>query len=106
VTPDVDVIVVGGGVIGLSAGAALARAGRRVVVLERHGGIAWETTSRNSGVIHAGIYYPRDSWKARMCVEGRERLYARCAEHGIPHRQFGKLIVATDEAEIAVLEQL
>jgi L-2-hydroxyglutarate oxidase LhgO len=106
VTPDVDVVVVGGGVIGLAAGAALARAGRRVVVLERNGGVAWETTSRNSGVIHAGIYYPRDSWKARMCVEGRERLYARCVQHGIPHRQFGKLIVATDEAEIAVLEQL
>jgi L-2-hydroxyglutarate oxidase LhgO len=106
VTPDVDVVVVGGGVVGLAAGAALASAGRRVVVLERNGGIAWETTSRNSGVIHAGIYYPEGSWKARMCVEGRERLYARCAEHRIPHRQFGKLIVATEESEIPVLEQL
>jgi L-2-hydroxyglutarate oxidase LhgO len=106
VTPDVDVVVVGAGVVGLAAGAALARAGRRVVVLERNGGIAWETTSRNSGVIHAGIYYPEGSWKARMCVEGRERLYARCAEAGIPHRQFGKLIVATEEAEVAVLEEL
>ena len=103
---DVDVIVVGGGVVGLACGAALARRGRRVVVLERHGGLARETTSRNSGVIHAGIYYPAGSLKAQLCVEGRERLYARCAREGIPHRQFGKVIVATSEAEVRVLEDL
>jgi L-2-hydroxyglutarate oxidase LhgO len=76
------------------------------VVLERHGGLAFETTSRNSGVIHAGIYYPAGSSKARLCVEGRELLYERCARERIPHRQFGKLIVATDDAELRVLEDL
>jgi L-2-hydroxyglutarate oxidase LhgO len=106
VNVDVDVIVVGGGVVGLACGAALAKRGRRVVVLERHGGLARETTSRNSGVIHAGIYYPAGSWKARLCVAGRERLYERCAREGIPHRQFGKLIVATSDAEVRVLEEL
>ena len=103
---DVDVVVVGAGVVGLACGAALARAGRSVVLLERHDGLARETTSRNSGVIHAGIYYPAGSLKAQLCVEGRERLYERCARERIPHRQFGKLIVATNEAEIRVLEEL
>jgi L-2-hydroxyglutarate oxidase LhgO len=103
---DVDVIVVGAGVAGLACAAALARRGRRVVVLERHGGLARETTSRNSGVIHAGIYYPVGSLKAQLCVEGRERLYERCARERIPHRQFGKLIVATNDAELRVLEEL
>jgi L-2-hydroxyglutarate oxidase LhgO len=106
VSAEADVVVVGGGAIGLACGAALARAGRRVVVLERHGGLARETTSRNSGVIHAGLYYPEGSWKARLCVEGRERLYARCAQEGLPHRQFGKIVVATEEAELRVLEEL
>ena len=103
---DVDVVVAGAGVVGLACGAALARRGRRVVVLERHAGLARETTSRNSGVIHAGIYYPAGSLKAKLCVEGRELLYERCSREGIPHRQFGKLIVATNEAEIRVLEDL
>jgi L-2-hydroxyglutarate oxidase LhgO len=92
--------------VGLACAAALAKRGRRVVVLERHGGLAFETTSRNSGVIHAGIYYPAGSSKARLCVEGRELLYERCARERIPHRQFGKLIVATDDAELRVLEDL
>jgi len=106
VSVDVDVVVVGGGVVGLACATALAKRGRRAIVLERHAGLAHETTSRNSGVIHAGIYYPAGSQKARLCVEGRERLYERCAREGIPHRQFGKLIVATSEAEIRVLEEL
>jgi L-2-hydroxyglutarate oxidase LhgO len=106
VSADVDVLVVGGGVVGLACGAALAKRGRRVVVLERHGGLARETTSRNSGVIHAGIYYPAGSLKAELCVEGRERLYERCAREGIPHQQFGKVIVATSDAEVRVLEDL
>jgi L-2-hydroxyglutarate oxidase LhgO len=103
---DVDVLVVGGGAVGLACGAALSRRGRRVVVLERHGGLARETTSRNSGVIHAGIYYPAGSLKAELCVEGRERLYARCERESLPHRQFGKVIVATSDAEVRVLEEL
>jgi L-2-hydroxyglutarate oxidase LhgO len=82
---DVDVVVVGGGVVGLACGAALAGRGQRVVVLERHGGLARETTSRNSGVIHAGIYYPAAQGAALR--RGRERLYD-AARGGPPHRQF------------------
>ena len=99
-------VVVGAGVVGLAAAAELARSGRSVVVLERHAGPARETTSRNSEVIHAGIYYPPGSHKARFCVEGRERLYARCAAQRIPHRRCGKWIVATDAAERDALEEL
>jgi L-2-hydroxyglutarate oxidase LhgO len=106
VNAEVDAVVVGAGAVGLACAAALAGRGRRVVVLERHAGLARETTSRNSGVIHAGIYYPAGSWKARLCVEGREQLYARCAREGIPHRRLGKLIVATEPAELRVLEEL
>jgi L-2-hydroxyglutarate oxidase LhgO len=103
---DTDVAVIGGGVIGLAAAAALARSGHDVVLLERHGALAQETTSRNSEVIHAGIYYPEGSLKATLCVAGREALYARCAEHGIGHRRLGKWIVAVDDAEVATLETL
>jgi L-2-hydroxyglutarate oxidase LhgO len=103
---DTDVAVIGGGVIGLAAAAALSRAGRSVVLLERHGALAQETTSRNSEVIHAGIYYPQGSLKATLCVAGREALYARCAEQGIAHRRLGKWIVAVDEAEVGTLESL
>ena len=105
-SPDVDVVVVGAGVIGLAAAAALARCGRSVIVLERHDAVARETTSRNSEVVHAGIYYPAGSLKARLCVEGREALYQRCREHGVPHRRTGKLIVATREDELPVLERI
>lgn len=101
-----DIVVIGAGVIGLATAAALARAGRCVLIVERNSGIAREITSRNSEVIHAGIYYPESSLKAKFCVAGRDALYARCAEHGIPHRRLGKLIVATQPAEIAVLENL
>jgi len=92
--------------VGLAAAAALARAGRPVVLVERHDGFGRETTSRNSEVIHAGIYYPEGSLKAQTCVAGREALYARCAARGIPHRKTGKWIVATSEAEVATLEAL
>jgi L-2-hydroxyglutarate oxidase LhgO len=104
--PDWDVVVVGAGVVGLACAAALARAGRSVLILEAEDGIARGATSRNSEVIHAGIYYPRNSLKARMCTEGRELLYERCAAHGIPHRRLGKLIVATAEAEVETVEDL
>ena len=90
--------------MGLAIAAACARAGVSVVVLERHTGIARDTTSRNSEVVHAGIYYPPGSLKAELCVAGRSALYERCAEHGVGHRKTGKLIVATSEAELTVLE--
>jgi len=106
VTPDCDVAVVGGGVVGLAAAAALARAGRSVVLLERHDGLAREITSRNSEVVHAGLYYPPGSWKARLCVAGREALYARCERLRVPHRRLGKLVVASTPAELEVLERL
>jgi L-2-hydroxyglutarate oxidase LhgO len=101
---DTDVVVIGAGVVGLACAAALARTGRGVVVVERHGAIAQETTTRNSEVIHAGIYYPQGSWKARLCVEGRELLYERCEKQGIAHRRIGKLIVATSDEEAETLE--
>jgi D-amino-acid oxidase len=97
---------VGGGVVGLAAAAALARAGRSVVLLERETGLARGITSRNSQVVHAGLYYPLGSWKARACVRGRELLYERCARLGIPHRVSGKLVVATQDAELPILEEL
>ncbi len=101
-----DVAVIGAGVVGLAAAAALARAGRSVIALERHAGLARETTSRNSQVIHAGIYYPAGSEKAVRCVAGRQLLYERCQRLGIPHRKTGKWIVAVDDAERAQLETL
>jgi len=106
VTPKGDVAVIGAGVVGLAAAAALARRGHGVVVLERHAAIARETTSRNSGVVHAGLYYPPGSAKARLCRRGRELLYARCAARRVPHRRLGKLVVATEPGELASLERL
>jgi L-2-hydroxyglutarate oxidase LhgO len=106
VSPDADVVVIGGGVVGLAAAAALARNGRSVTLLERGGGLGREMTARNSEVVHAGIYYPPGSLKAVLCCEGRERLYARCERLGIPHRRIGKWIVACDEGEAERLAQL
>ena len=80
--------------------------GREVIVLEKNRAIGEETSARNSEVIHAGIYYPTGSLKARLCVEGRQRLYAYCAEKGIPHRRCGKLIVAVHEAQRPKLDAL
>ncbi len=102
----VDCVVVGAGVIGLAVARALALAGREVIVLEAAEGIGTETSSRNSEVIHAGIYYPTGSLKARLCLEGRRRLYAYCAERGIAHRRSTKLIVATEEPERTGIEKL
>ena len=103
-TRDVEVVVIGAGVVGLAIAAACSRSGAGVVILERHTGIARGTTSRNSEVVHAGIYYPPGSLKAELCVAGRKALYERCAEHGVGYRKTGKLIVATSEPELAVLE--
>ena len=99
----VDAVVVGAGVIGLAIARALALAGREVLILEAAAGIGEESSSRNSEVIHAGIYYATGSLKARACLAGREALYRFCAERGVPHRRLGKLIVATDAAELATL---
>ena len=103
---EVEAVVVGAGVIGLAAARALALAGHEVIVLERAYTIGFETSSRNSEVIHGGLYYPQGSLKARTCVEGRERLYAYCAERAVPHNRVGKLIVATEEAEIPGVEKI
>ncbi|WP_421707581.1 NAD(P)/FAD-dependent oxidoreductase [Algihabitans sp.] len=102
----IDAVVIGAGVVGLAVARALALAGRDVIVLERAGEIGSETSSRNSEVIHAGIYYPTGSVKARTCVDGKLALYRYCAEHGVAHARCGKLIVATDEAQIPTLADL
>jgi L-2-hydroxyglutarate oxidase LhgO len=99
----VDCIVVGAGVVGLAVARALALAGREVIILDAAEGIGTETSSRNSEVIHAGIYYPAGSLMARFCVAGRRALYAYCAAKGVPHADCGKLIVATNAEEDAML---
>ncbi|MGO9008123.1 MAG: NAD(P)/FAD-dependent oxidoreductase [Beijerinckiaceae bacterium] len=99
----VECIVVGAGVIGLAIGRALASAGREVFVLERGDRIGTGTSSRNSEVVHAGIYYQPGSLKARLCLEGRRRLYAYCAEREVKVEKCGKLIVATDASEVEKL---
>ena len=99
----VDCVVVGAGVVGLAVARALALAGREVVILDAAEGIGTETSSRNSEVIHAGIYYPAGSFMARFCVAGRMALYAYCTDKGVPHVNCGKLIVATNAEEDAML---
>ena len=99
----VEALVVGAGVVGLAVGAALARSGREVVVVEAESAIGQGVSSRNSEVVHAGIYYAPGSLKARLCVRGKELLYAFCARHGVPHRRCGKLIVATHLDQHAAL---
>ena len=101
-----DAVVVGGGVVGLAVARALARTGREVVILEAEDAIGAHTSSRNSEVIHAGIYYPKGSLKARTCVAGKELLYEYCVSHGVPHRRSGKLIVATSEEQLGELENI
>ena len=98
-TFDVDTVVVGAGVIGIAIARALAMGGREVWLLERGERFGEESSARNSEVIHAGIYYDPGSLKARLCLRGREQLYAFCEAHGVPCRRCGKLIVATNAAE-------
>src|SRR6187455_3574075 len=97
---NIDCAVIGAGVVGLAIARELALAGREVVILEAENAIGTHTSSRNSEVIHAGIYYPKGSLKARACVAGKHLLYEYCAAHGVPHRRCGKLIVATDQAQL------
>ena len=103
---EVDVVIIGAGAVGLACAATLASRGDAVLVVERNARCGQETSSRNSGVIHAGLYYPPGSLKAQLCVEGRELLYARAARTGVPYRKLGKLVVASDAGESARLEQL
>lgn len=101
-----DAIVVGAGVVGLACAERLARDRRSVLVLERHESFGRETSSRNSQVIHAGLYYPAGSWKARLCVTGKQLLHAWCARHRVDARAIGKLVVAVDDAELEALDAL
>lgn len=103
---DIDSIVIGAGVVGLAVARALALAGRETFVLEACERPGEGISSRNSGVIHAGLYYAKDSLKARLCVRGRDLLYAFCARRGVTHRCLGKLVVATSNAEIELLHDL
>ena len=102
----VDCVVIGAGVIGLAIARRLAQSGREVIVLEAAEGIGTVTSSRNSEVIHAGIYYRSGSLMARMCVSGKQALYRYCRDHGIPHRNCGKLIVATTPKETEKLQSI
>lgn len=102
----VDCVVAGAGVVGLAVARALALAGKEVIVLESQPMIGSEVSSRNSGVIHAGIYYPKDSVKADVCVAGKHLLYGFCADHGVDHARIGKLIVATEEGQLPGLDEL
>ncbi len=103
---DFDATVVGAGAVGLATGRALAKRGLTVLVMEAQGHIGQGVSSRNSEVIHAGIYYPTGSLKAKLCVQGRRMLYAFCDLHNVPYRRCGKLVVATSEAEVPRMEAL
>lgn len=105
-TESVDVAVIGAGVTGLATAAALSAAGQSVAIIERHPRPGMATSTHNSGVIHAGLYYPAGSLKATLCVEGAERLYAYCATHAVPHDRCGKLVVASGASELAQLDEL
>jgi L-2-hydroxyglutarate oxidase LhgO len=100
----IDCAVIGAGVVGLAIARELALAGREVIVLEAEDAIGTHTSSRNSEVIHAGIYYPLGSLKAKLCVQGKQMLYAYCAGHGVPHRNIGKIVVAVNDGETAALK--
>ena len=101
-----QVLVVGAGVVGLAVARTAALRGHDVIVAEATGGIGNGVSSRNSEVVHAGIYYPTASLRARHCVRGRRMLYEFCASHGVATNKSGKLIVATDQAELAKVETL
>lgn len=103
---DIDCVVLGAGVVGLAIARKLALSGREVIIIEAGPGIGTGISSRNSEVIHAGIYYTPGSLKARLCVQGKKQLYDYCAERNIPHRRLGKLIVATTTEQVNRLDQI
>jgi len=103
---EIDVAIIGAGVIGLATAREIAQRGKEVFVFEKNRTFGLETSSRNSEVIHAGIYYPEDSLKAKLCVEGKNLLYELCSKHNITYRKSGKIVVAVDESDIDWLEQL
>ncbi len=103
---DVEIVVVGAGAVGLAIGRALAEKGHEVMVLEQHDLIGSETSSRNSEVIHAGIYYPTGSLRATLCVKGKHMLYDFCRDHAVPHARCTKLLVATHDSQLKKLAQL
>ena len=105
-TTEVTVVIIGAGVLGLAIAAEIAQYQKDVFVFERNQTFGLETSSRNSEVIHSGIYYPENSLKAKFCVEGRELLYDLCNKHDIPHQKLGKIVLAMSKPEIASLEQL
>lgn len=102
----VDAVVIGAGVVGLACARALARAGREVLILERENAFGTATSARSSEVIHAGLYYPTGSWRARLCVQGRQQLYSFCEAHQVPYRRCGKLVLACGDDELPRLQAL
>ena len=103
---EVKITIIGAGVVGLAIAAELSQEYDDIVVLEKHDKFGQETSSRNSEVIHSGIYYPLNSLKAKLCVEGAELLYRCCEQHSIPYSRLGKLIVATNDFELTELQKL
>ena len=103
---EVDLTIVGAGIVGLAIAAEVAQEGKETCVIEKNRTFGLETSSRNSEVVHAGIYYPEDSLKARFCVEGNRLVYQLCEQYGIDHKRLGKIIVAVNEEEVKELEEL
>src|SRR5512137_163923 len=103
---DAQITIIGAGVVGLAIAERVSRDFRDVFLVEKHTTFGQETSSRNSEVIHAGIYYPKGSLKARLCVEGKSLLYDYCRKYDVPHNNCGKLIVATSEKEIDILNDI
>ena len=103
---DIDTVIIGAGVVGLAVARACAQSGRQALIVERHPHIGEEVSARNSEVIHAGIYYPKNSLKAQLCVSGAAALYSYCETHGVPFQKLGKLIVAGSESQRDALRAL